>query len=320
MANHLEHLALSQLEFITGPQDADLYILSIEESNPEASEIAVSVLETTAVHYLRKVSAESELVSAEEEVALAHRIARGDEAAKRQLVQANLRLVISMAKRYAGRGADFMDLVQEGNLGLLKAVEKFDYRRGFRFSTYATWWIRQYIYQAFADHDRPIRLPGHVLDGLAKYRRARQTLQRELGRPATEAELAQAMGVSVRKVQTLGRVSQRTLSLDMELTLKDGNTQTLGETIEDEGPSAEAVFSRQKAMANLRRALHEHLQPREREVLDLRFGLSHLEEKKWTLEEIGKKYGVTRECIRQTEIRALRKLRDSSEILQMIDG
>lgn len=286
-----------------------------------------SVSEDCAVWYLRSVTRQSGLLTRDEEETLARRIEQGDLSAKRKLAQANLRLVISIAKRYAGRGVTFMDLVQEGNLGLMKAIDKFNYRLGYKFSTYATWWIKQSVFQAFAEHDRPIRLPGHVVDSVIKLRKAREALKDSLDRAATDAELAQMLGISVKKVQQLSRVSQRMMSLEAEITLKDGNTQTLGETIEDDrfADPGQTVYQ-QKSLQMLKMALMAHLDERERDVLFKRYGFraAHAvgaagEKDKMTLEEIGKIYGVTRECVRQTEIRAIRKLRDSAFIQQLID-
>lgn len=288
---------------------------------------AVENLEELSTWYLRSVSRNSELISREEEVALAKRIEQGDQQAKQKLAQANLRLVIKIAKRYAGRGAAFMDLVQEGNLGLMKAIDKFNPRLGYRFSTYATWWIKQSVFQAFAEHDRPIRLPGHVLDSVIKLRKARYVLKEKLGRAATDDELALHMGVSVKKVQQLSRSAQRMMSLEAEVVLKDGNTQSLGETIEDDSlPEPGAVLSQNTALHLLRLALLNHLDERERDILFRRFGLRAASNQneivtkgKMTLEEIGKLYGVTRECVRQTELRAMRKLRASTFLQQLID-
>ncbi len=289
-----------------------------------------NVLQTAGLDYLRRLNYGPKLLTAAEEIQLAKRIKQGDEAARSQMVQANLRLVINIAKRYAGRGANFMDLVQEGNVGLLKAVDKFDPTKGCRFSTYATWWIKQHIYEAFSGHDRPIRLPAHVLDQLAKYKRALVTLQDELDRTPTILELAEKLDVSEKKVRQLARVSRKTISLELELGGdSEGQSQTLLDTLVSEDDSPEEVLGRQTAMKNLFQALNEHLDEKERNILYLRYGFKdHPEEKtlktgskttnldqtstkKMTLERIGKLYGVTRECIRQTEIKAIQKLRDA---------
>ncbi len=277
------------------------------------------VPEDGTIRYLKQVSQHASLLSGADEVELAKRMEQGDVFAKRKLIQANLRLVISIAKRYAGRGAHFLDLVQEGNLGLIKAVERFDYRRGYKFSTYATWWIKQSVLQAFYEHDRTVRLPGHVIDALSKLRKVRSQLQTEWDRHPTDTELASRLGVSVKKVQQLTRISQKTLSLESETVLKDGNTQTLGETLEDESTNPEQELFQQRSVECLRRALQEQLKPREREVLEMRFGLKGAPAERMTLEQIGRLYGVTRECIRQTEIRALSKLRNSSLFQQIVE-
>lgn len=287
----------------------------------------LEALEDLSVWYLRSVSRQSELIGRDEEVALAQRIETGDLSAKQELAHANLRLVIKIAKRYAGRGAAFMDLIQEGNLGLMKAIDKFNYRLGYRFSTYATWWIKQSVFQAFAEHDRPIRLPGHVLDSVIKLRKARHVIKEKLDRSATDAELAQHMGVSLKKIQQLSQAAQRMMSLEAEVTLKDGNTQTLGDTIEDDSlPEPDAVMFQTDSLSMLRLALVHHLDDRERDILFRRFGMRTFSDQeqivtkgKMTLEEIGKIYGVTRECVRQTELRAMRKLRSSTFLQQLID-
>ena len=279
-------------------------------------------LEELSARYMRLIS-RSQLLSQEEEAALAKRIERGEVAAKAQLALANLRLVIKVARRYAGRGAAFMDLVQEGNFGLMKAVEKFNYRLGYRFSTYAMCWIKQSVFQAFTEADRPIRLPGHVMDSVIKLRKVRHALQEKLNRPPSELELSQNMGVSLKKIQQLGRISQGVVSLESEITLQNGNSQTLGDLIEDEClPEPDESLCKDVSLKMLRLALFHNLDERERDILFRRFGFlgaasGEVSPKpaKMTLEEIGALYGVTRECIRQTELRAIRKLR-ASDFLQ----
>ena len=293
-----------------GQHAANTPVFEVEDTTTPTPKNAE--LKDLAAHYLSRVSKESDLISAEDEKALAQKIARGDMNAKRKLIQANLRLVISIARRYTGRGANFMDLVQEGNVGLVRAVEKFDHTLGYRFSTYATWWIKQAIFQAFSEHDRPIRLPGHVVDAIGKLKKAIDILKERLDRYPTDAELAVYLKMSEKKVKQLSRAARKTLSLESETVLKDGNTQTLGETLEDDGPLPEEALAHARNLHNLRRALAEHLDEREREVLTMRYALCEELDKKLTLEEIGRRYGVTRECIRQTEIRALQKLRHSA--------
>lgn len=305
----------------TDPMSNESESLEIGLETPDNS------VEETAIQYLRTVSKRSELLTRDEETALFQQLAQGDLQAKRKLAQANLRLVISIAKRYAGRGASFMDLVQEGNLGLMKAIDKFNYRLGYKFSTYASWWIKQSVFQAFTEHDRPIRLPGHVMDSVFKLRRARHTLHEQLGRTATDNELATHLKITVKKLQRIAQAAQGIVSLEIETLHKDGNTQTLGDTIEDERfQDPELALHKARSLQALRLALACHLDEKERDILLKRFGFSNSQtepeqtgKSKMTLEEIGKLYGVTRECIRQTEIRAIQKLRQSTFLQQLID-
>ena len=258
--------------------------------------------------YLRDIG-RIPLLSAAEEVSLAKRMERGDMEAKSRLVEANLRLVVSIAKRYLGRGLSFLDLIQEGNLGLIRAVEKFDYRRGYKFSTYATWWIRQAVTRAIADQARTIRIPVHMVEKLNHLVRAKRQLVQDLGREPTPEEIAKVMDTSVEKVQHLIKISQSPVSL--EKPVGDEEEAELGDFLEDEGTPKplDAAMSEIKK-DDLNKVL-DSLPHRERKILELRYGLAG--EHPRTLEQIGRRFGVTRERIRQIEANTLARLKELQE-------
>lgn len=258
--------------------------------------------------YLKEIG-KYPLLTTEEEIALAKQIAEGtpeeQAAAKKKLSEANLRLVVSIAKRYVGRGMQFLDLIQEGNLGLIKAAEKFDYTKGYKFSTYATWWVRQAITRAIADQARTIRIPVHMVETINKLIRVNRQLAQELGRDPTPAEIAKEMGISESKVREIIKIAQEPVSL--ETPIGEEEDSHLGDFIEDENAPAPAeVASNAMMREQLQEVLHT-LTPREEKVIRLRFGLE--DGQAHTLEEIGKEFNVTRERIRQIEAKALRKIR-----------
>ena len=299
--------------------DDDLEIMLSDEDEVDMEKIDLSVPDGISIEdpvrmYLKEIG-KVPLLSAEEEIELAKRMADGDEEAKKRLAEANLRLVVSIAKRYVGRGMLFLDLIQEGNLGLIKAVEKFDYQKGFKFSTYATWWIRQAITRAIADQARTIRIPVHMVETINKLIRVSRQLLQELGREPTPEEIAAELDMPVDRVREILKISQEPVSL--ETPIGEEEDSHLGDFIQDDNvpvPSDAAAFTLLKEqLVEVLGTLTE----REQKVLRLRFGMS--DGRARTLEEVGKEFDVTRERIRQIEAKALRKLRHPSRSRKLRD-
>ena len=264
--------------------------------------------------YLKEIGRIS-LLSNEEEANISIRIQDGDEDAKRILAESNLRLVVSIAKRYVGRGLLFLDLIQEGNIGLMKAVEKFDYDKGYKFSTYATWWIRQAITRALADQARTIRVPVHMVETINKMVRIQRQLTLELNREPSDEEIAKKMGISAEKVREVIKISQDPVSLETPIGEEDDSH--LGDFLKDESSLSPEEYTENEILKEEIREVLETLQPREQEVLELRFGL--IDGTCHTLEDVGKRFNVTRERIRQIEAKALRKLRHPSRAKKLKD-
>ena len=289
------------------------------EAGSDEVDSDVSLLEGVSVDdpvrmYLKEIG-RVPLLTAEEEIELAKRIEEGDEEARRKLAEANLRLVVSIAKRYVGRGMLFLDLIQEGNLGLLKAVEKFDYRKGYKFSTYATWWIRQAVTRAIADQARTIRIPVHMVETINKLMRISRQLLQEYGREPTIEEIADAMGMTEDKVREILKIAQEPVSL--ETPIGEEEDSHLGDFIEDEDVLAPVDAVSFYLLKEQLEDVLGTLTPREERVLRLRFGLD--DGRPRTLEEVGQEFGVTRERIRQIEAKALRKLRHPSRSKKLKD-
>ena len=264
--------------------------------------------------YLKEIGRIS-LLSPEEELKLSIQIANGDEDAKQQLAESNLRLVVSIAKRYVGRGLLFLDLIQEGNIGLMKAVDKFDYDKGYKFSTYATWWIRQAITRALADQARTIRVPVHMVETINKMARIQRQMTLELNREPSEEEIAKKMGISVEKVREVIKISQEPVSLETPIGEEDDSH--LSDFIKDKSSMSPEEYATNEILKEEIKNVLMTLQEREQEVLELRFGL--VDGTCHTLEEVGKRFNVTRERIRQIEAKALRKLRHPSRAKKLKD-
>ena len=299
--------------------DDDILLEVEDEEEIEVEKIDLSVPDGVSIEdpvrmYLKEIG-KVPLLSAEEEIELAKRMELGDQEAKKRLAEANLRLVVSIAKRYVGRGLLFLDLIQEGNLGLIKAVEKFDYRKGYKFSTYATWWIRQAITRAIADQARTIRIPVHMVETINKLIRVSRQLLQELGREPSPEEIAAEMNMPVERVREILKISQEPVSL--ETPIGEEEDSHLGDFIQDENVPVPADAA---AFTLLKEQLEEvlgTLTEREQKVLTLRFGLE--DGRARTLEEVGKEFNVTRERIRQIEAKALRKLRHPSRSRKLKD-
>ena len=292
--------------------DAEIDVEKIDLSVPEGVSI-----EDPVRMYLKEIG-KVPLLTAEEEIELSKQMELGGEEGKRaqqRLAEANLRLVVSIAKRYVGRGMLFLDLIQEGNLGLIKAVEKYDYRKGFKFSTYATWWIRQAITRAIADQARTIRIPVHMVETINKLIRVSRQLLQELGREPTPEEIAEEMGMSVERVREILKISQEPVSL--ETPIGEEEDSHLGDFIQDEDASEPSEAASLTLLKEQLAEVLDTLTPREKKVLELRFGM--VDGRTRTLEEVGKEFNVTRERIRQIEAKAIRKLRHPTRAKRLGD-
>lgn len=318
-ANNVDVLRISDINLGEDDGPDDVLLLDDDAESDELENLDLTVPEGVSLEdpvrmYLKEIG-KVPLLSAEEEMELAVKMEAGDEAAKKRLSEANLRLVVSIAKRYVGRGMQFLDLIQEGNLGLIKAVEKFDYRKGYKFSTYATWWIRQAITRAIADQARTIRIPVHMVETINKLIRVQRQLLQEYGREPYPEEIAKEMHMSLERVREIQKIAQEPVSL--ETPIGEEEDSHLGDFIQDDHiplPTEQAAFTLLREQIS---EVLDTLTERERNVLRLRFGLD--DGRSRTLEEVGKEFNVTRERIRQIEAKALRKLRHPSRSKKLRD-
>ncbi|MDQ0161313.1 RNA polymerase sigma factor RpoD [Bacillus alveayuensis] len=320
MDEYYEYLSDQGIELIGESGDNDPNLQDLEKEGEEEFDLNdLSVPPGVKINdpvrmYLKEIG-RVDLLSADEEIELAKRIEQGDEEAKRRLAEANLRLVVSIAKRYVGRGMLFLDLIQEGNMGLMKAVEKFDYRKGYKFSTYATWWIRQAITRAIADQARTIRIPVHMVETINKLIRVQRQLLQDLGREPTPEEIAEDMDLTPDKVREILKIAQEPVSLETPIGEEDDSH--LGDFIEDQEATSPSEHAAYELLKEQLEDVLDTLTDREENVLRLRFGLD--DGRTRTLEEVGKVFGVTRERIRQIEAKALRKLRHPSRSKRLKD-
>ncbi|MDQ0197265.1 RNA polymerase sigma factor RpoD [Neobacillus ginsengisoli] len=320
MDEFLEFLGDQGIELVGENEDEDPDIKKLSKEDDDEFDLNdLSVPPGVKINdpvrmYLKEIG-RVDLLSAEEEIKLANRIEEGDEEAKRRLAEANLRLVVSIAKRYVGRGMLFLDLIQEGNMGLIKAVEKFDYRKGFKFSTYATWWIRQAITRAIADQARTIRIPVHMVETINKLIRVQRQLLQDLGREPTPEEIGEDMDLTPDKVREILKIAQEPVSLETPIGEEDDSH--LGDFIEDQDATSPSEHAAYELLKEQLEDVLDTLTDREENVLRLRFGLD--DGRTRTLEEVGKVFGVTRERIRQIEAKALRKLRHPSRSKRLKD-
>ena len=320
LIQQFEDAGVSVVDTDGGPTSRQLSAESSKEAEVEITEDETALSSNVKINdsvrmYLKEIG-RVPLLSADEEVNLALRIQQGDQEAKQDLAEANLRLVVSIAKRYVGRGMQFLDLIQEGNMGLMKAVEKFDHTKGFKFSTYATWWIRQAITRAIADQARTIRIPVHMVETINKLVRVQRQLLQDLGREPTPEEIGAEMDLPTEKVREILKIAQEPVSLETPIGEEDDSH--LGDFIEDDNATSPADHTAYALLKEQLDEVLEQLTDREENVLRLRFGLDKNGEIR-TLEQVGQVFGVTRERIRQIEAKALRKLRHPSRSKQLKD-